>query len=755
MEHKARPNRWKRFEYWDERSLRLDRFAPDSYVDGFSAFNSPSDPAPSLKIKNGSIIEMDGKCVRDFDMIDTFIASHHIDIDVCEQAMQIKSPEFARKLVDINCSRSELTRLAKGMTPAKLVEILSCLSTVELTFAQTKLRARKTPANQAHITNAKDDPVQMAADAATASAMGFDEIETTMRVAQNAWSNAVACMVGAAITGNGTLFQCSFEEAEELKLGMAGLTSYTETVSVYGTEGSFIDGDDTPWSKAFLISAYNSRGIKARCTSGAGAELLMGFHNSHSMLYLEARCLCVLSGIGVQGVQNGGIDGAPVTASVTGGMREVLAENLLAALLDLECASGNDTRVSESEIRVGAKIMPHLMAGTDFITSGFGFIPAYVNSFNASLFNGEELEDFLVLQRDYECDGGIKNISEDEISLLRMQAVEALRSVYKFFDLGEISEDQGNSVVAAHGSKDTNTFSLKEVRDISNRIKNKSITLVDIIIALYKSEFKAIAKNLLFMLKQRLIGDYLQTSAIFRNGKVLSALNDPNDYMGPGTGYKVSPKRRDEISQIRDLTDKKEIFLYQKKYANIERRNYSLIEKGIAKVGTNKNEVVIGISPAFGIQIFRSTADHFGSEILRSILEGIAEKSCVARVVRIKHTADTSFLGLTAANLSGSGYSIGLQAKGTSVIHNKKRYPHNNIELFSQAPITTLKDYFNLGKNAASYVLGEDPPPVAVQYSGQALSSRYHVQTALIYAIETGLIVEAAKPQELEVVFHA
>ena len=78
-----------------------------------------------------------------------------------------------------------------------------------------------------------------------------------------------------------------------------------------------------------------------------------------------------------------------------------------------------------------------------------------------------------------------------------------------------------------------------------------------------------------------------------------------------------------------------------------------------------------------------------------------------------------------------------------------------NIELFSQAPITTLKDYFNLGKNAASYVLGEDPSPVAVQYSGQALSSRYHVQTALIYAIETGLIVDGAKPEELEVVFRA
>src|SRR3546814_7385454 len=98
----------------------------------------------------------------------------------------------------------------------------------------------------------------------------------------------------------------------------------------------------------------------------------MGFHERKSMLYLEARCLCVQRGMGVQGTQNGGIDGAPLTGSVPGGMWEILAENLLASVLDLECASGNDTRISASEIRVGAKIMPYLMAGTDFICSGFG-----------------------------------------------------------------------------------------------------------------------------------------------------------------------------------------------------------------------------------------------------------------------------------------------------------------------------------------------------------------------------------------------
>ena len=285
------------------------------------------------------------------------------------------SSEVARMLVDMNVPRSELVRLARGMTPAKLAEVVAQLSSLEIAFAYSKMRARKTPGNQAHVTNAKDDPLQMAADAATAVAFGFDEVETTMRVARNAWSNAVACAVGASVGRWGTLFQCSSEEAEELRIGMAGFTSYAETVSVYGTEKSFIDGDDTPWSKAFLAAAYASRGIKMRCTSGAGSELLMGFHEKKSLLYLEARCLCLQRAMGVQGTQNGGIDGAPITCTVPGGMRELMAENLIAVWLDLECASGNDARATESEIRVGAKILPFLIAGSDLICSGLRVDP--------------------------------------------------------------------------------------------------------------------------------------------------------------------------------------------------------------------------------------------------------------------------------------------------------------------------------------------------------------------------------------------
>lgn len=746
-----RVNRWRRFADWDERPLRLDKFAVEDAAAGFAAFSSPNDPKPGLEIAGGTVKSMDGIAAADFDMIDIFIANYHLDLEVAQEAMAIPSREIARMLVDMNVPRAKLVRLAHGMTPAKLAEVVAELSAIEIAFAYSKMRARHTPGNQGHVTNAKDDPLQLAADAATAVAFGFDEIETTMRVARNAWSNAVACAVGAAVGRWGTLFQCSSEEAEELQIGMAGFSSYAETVSVYGTERSFIDGDDTPWSKAFLSTAYASRGIKMRCTSGAGSELLMGFHESKSLLYLEARCLCLQRGMGVQGTQNGGIDGAPITCTVPGGMRELMAENLLAVWLDLECASGNDAAATESEIRVGAKILPYLIAGSDLICSGFGSILAYDNSFNPSLMNGEEMEDFLVLQRDFEADGGLTPVGETEVVELRAKAVQAIAAVLEELNLGNPTPDMMASVVAASGSEQTESYRPGEVSVISEAIKARGITVIDVIQALAKRGFREAAQNLLNMVKLRVSGDYLQTSAIVRDGHIISAVNDPNEYLGPGTGYRLSQQRRDEIVNIRDVLDRDEVLRSEGRYAKGETRLIQYRGMGPAEPGTDAKEVVIGISPAFGLKIFRTLAGHPLSAILQALTAGIRAKGGKPRIVRLHHTADTSFLGLSAARLAGSGVGIGIQAKGTAVIHQRDRLPHHNLELFSNAPITKLEHYRRLAENAAAYALGEAPEPVVVPTKGEAMGARFHAQVAFIYAIETELTRDGASPENVEI----
>jgi propanediol dehydratase large subunit len=744
-------NRWRRFSDWDERPLRLDKFAVEDAENGFAAFHSPHDPKPGIGIAGGRVVELDGVAEADFDMIDLFIARYHIDPSVAPEAMAIPSSEIARMIVDMHVPRTDLVRLAHGMTPAKLAEVVAELNAMEIAFAYSKMRARKTPGNQAHVTNAKDDPLQLAADAAIAVALGFDEIETTMRVSRNAWSNALACCVGAAVGRAGTLFQCSSEEAEELQIGMAGFTSYAETVSVYGTERAFIDGDDTPWSKAFLAAAYASRGIKMRCTSGAGSELLMGFHESKSLLYLEARCLCLQRGMGVQGTQNGGIDGAPVTATVPGGMRELMAENLLAVWLDLECASGNDARPTESEIRVGAKIMPYLIAGSDLICSGFGSILKYDNSFNPSLLNGEELEDYLVLQRDFEADGGLTPILEDRAIDLRRRALDAITAVLEELELGKPTLAMIASVLTASGSQETNSYTPRDVAVISEAIKARGISVVDVIKALHARGFAEEAENLLSLVKLRVSGDYLQTSAIIRDGRILSAVNDPNDYRGPGTGYRVSEARRQELNAIRDVLDRDTVLAEEAEFALRAAKDISFRATGAARAGTNSREVVIGVSPAFGVKFFRTLGGIPLADLLGEMVAGIESGGGTARIVRMRHTADTSFLGLSAARLSGSKIGIGIQAKGTAVIHQADRLPHNNLELFSNAPITTIEHYRMLGHNAAQHALGELPQPVVVPTRGEAMGARYHARVALIYAIETSLTSDGAAPEEIEV----
>ena len=738
---------WRRFDEWDARALRHDKFAAENPQAGFSTFHSPWDPEPSVRLENGRIVEIDGKPEAEFDIIDTFIATHFLDPEVTEEAMAMDSTDLARLLVDINVPRQRLERLARGMTPAKLASVVSAMSSLEITFAYAKMRQRRTPGNQAHVTNAKDDPLQLAADAATAVALGFDEIETTMRVASNSWANAMACAVGAAVGRGGVLFQCSIEEAEELQIGMAGFTSYAETVSVYGTEAAFVDGDDTPWSKAFLTAAYGSRGIKVRCTSGASAELLMGFHERKSVLYLEARCLCLQAAMGVQGTQNGGIDGAPLTVSMASGMRELMAENLIAVWLGLECASGNDTRVSESEIRVGAKITPYLLSGSDLLCSGFGSIKKYDNSFNPSLFNGEEIEDFLALQRDFEADGGLTPLDSSEAAQLRLRAIQAIAAVFDELGLAKVKPEWVSSVAAASGSLETETFSPGEVTKISNSIRKRKLTALDVVRALAKRGFQPEAENLMLMLRQRISGDYLQTSAILRDGKVISALNDPNNYRGPGTGYSMPPERWDKIRNVRDLQTIETVMQGQSPPDPTAKP--WLVQVGPAARGTDRNEIVIGLSPAFGVELTRTTAGHDLIDVVLALTDGIRDAGGVPRLVRVRHTADTSFLGLTAARLSGSGYGIGIQAKGTAVIHHADRLPHMNVELFSNSPVTTLEHYRAMGRNAALYARGEQPEPVLVPVDGQSLAARYHVSVAMLHAIETGLIDVDADPIEV------
>ena len=318
----------------------------------------------------------------------------------------------------------------------------------------TKMRARRTPSNQAHVTNRLDDPLLLAADAATAAAYGFRELETTVPVLADAPSNAVAVTIGSVMGSAGVLVQCSVEEAMELEMGIRGLVSYAETVSLYGTESVFVDGDDTPYSKAVLAAGYASRGVKMRVSSGAGSEVLMGGAERCSMLYLESRCVSLARAMGVQGVQNGGIDGASVAGSVPRGVREMMAENLMVMARNLEACTGNDALMSESDVRRTSRTLPILLAGSDYVCSGFGSIQRYDNMFGPSQWNAEDIDDWLAMQRDWGVDGGLRTADPAEVGRLRRRAAEACRDVYRWLGLADFTDEHVELAIDAVGSKD-------------------------------------------------------------------------------------------------------------------------------------------------------------------------------------------------------------------------------------------------------------------------------------------------------------
>jgi len=236
--------RSKRIEALDQRAVNKDGFIDEWPEMGFVAMSSPYDPKPSITIENGVITELDGKKRADFDFLDQFIADYTIRVDRAKESMALSSLEIARMIVDIQTPRKEILRIISGITPAKMVEIINHLNVVEMMMGMQKMRARKVPGNQAHITNLKDDPVQIAADAAEGALRGFSEEETTTGVARYAPFNAIALLIGSQVGRKGVLTQCAVEEATELELGIRGLTTYAETLSVYGTEKVFIDGDD-------------------------------------------------------------------------------------------------------------------------------------------------------------------------------------------------------------------------------------------------------------------------------------------------------------------------------------------------------------------------------------------------------------------------------------------------------------------------------------------------------------------------------
>jgi propanediol dehydratase large subunit len=251
------------------------------------------------------------------------------------------------------------------------------------------------------------------------------------------------------------------------------------------------------------------------------------------------------------------------------------------------------------------------------------------------------------------------------------------------------------------------------------------------------------------MARARVAGDYLQTAAIFdEEMNVLSKVTDPNDYQGPGTGYEATTARRTEMTGIRQQRSRQDLLEKQAVYAGHVR----LVEQGEAEPGVDPREVCVGVSPAFATKLWLTSSGLPVGEALRQILAGLEEESCVARLVRVRSTIDVGMIGLTAAKLAGSGIGVGLQAKGTALVHRRDLPPLASLELYSIAPLVTKEMYRALGTNAGRHAKGLRPVPVRNPYTEQAIEARYHAEVVAMVSVERDECMPGLRPVNLEVV---
>jgi propanediol dehydratase large subunit len=736
--------RSRRFASRDSRELHREQLVSPLPELGLVAAGGPNDPQPELVVENGAVVRMDGRGAPDFDVIDRFVVAHGLDLGVAAEAMALEDVALARMLVDVTVPRAELVRLARGLTPAKLARVIGLLDPVELMLALKKLRARRAPSNQAHVTNLKESPALLAADAAEAARRGFAEVETTVGVARYAPLNAIALLVGSQTGRPGVMTQCAVEEKRNLELAIRGLVTYAETLSVYGTEPVFVDGDDTPWSKAFLGAAYASRGVKVRFTSGTGSEALMGAAQGLSMLYLEARCLAAVRAAGSQGVQNGSISCVALVLSVPGGTRAILGENVLAAWLDLEVASGNVAIASHSEIRKTAKLMGQFLPGTDFVTSGYSVMPRHDNTFGGGNFDADDIDEWLTVQRDWQVDAGIEPVAEAEVVRVRERAARAVQAVFAELGLPPVSDEEVEAATTGYDSHAMPDRDRAADVEAADELLARGVSGLDITLALDRAGFGDVAEAVLAMQRQRVSADYLQTAAIIdSDGLVHSAVNDPNAYAGPGTGYRLEGERWALLQALPNVVDPLEL---AGEAPGAER---IVVEHGEALKGDDPADVVVAVGPAFGGAIRRTIADLGHRDVLQAICDGVREGGAAPRVVRVRRTADVAFIAHDGARLSGSGVALGLQSKGTAVIHRADLEPLDNLELFGMSPLYTLESYGAMGRNAAGYALGKRVGPVPTQLDNYA-RTKLIVRTTLLHARETQAVVAGAEPIELE-----
>jgi hypothetical protein len=389
--------------------------------------------------------------------------------------------------------------------------------------------------------------------------------------------------------------------------------------------------------------------------------------------------------------------------------------------------------------------MGQFLPGTDFVTSGYSAMPRYDNMFGGGNYDSDDLDEWLTVQRDWQVDAGIEPVDEAALLAVRERAARAVQAVHDAFGFPPITDEEVALAARCLDSRDLPDRDRAADVLAGDRVLAERISALDIARTLRDRGFEDVANALFDLQRQKVAADYLQTSAIIGpTGVVVSAVNDPNAYSGPGTGYRLEGDRWRLLQRLPHTIDARLVGATQGGEKVVE-------EADVARIEDKPDDVVIAVGPAFGDALCETITGLSHDAVLQALVEGVREQGASPRIVRVRRSSDVAFIGHDGARLAGSGIAIGIQSKGTALIHRADLEPLDNLELFGMAPSLTLESYRQIGRNAAGYALGKPVAPVPTVLDNFA-RAKLIVRTTLLHARETAEVERGAPPVELELV---
>jgi propanediol dehydratase large subunit len=373
-------------------------------------------------------------------------------------------------------------------------------------------------------------------------------------------------------------------------------------------------------------------------------------------------------------------------------------------------------------------------------------MPRYDNMFGGGNYDSDDFDDWLTIQRDWQVDAGIEPLDEAAALEVRERAARAIQSAFDVLGFPPITEEEVRLATTCVDSRDLPDRDRPADVAAADQMLAHGITALDVARALDERGFSDVAAAIFEMQRRRVAADYLQTSAIVTpDGDVAAAINDPNVYDGPGTGYRLDGERWKRLQRLPHVVDARLLG------ATASGEAAALETLGEASPGTRRDEVVVAVGPAYGGMLMETINGLAHADVVAGLVAGIEEGGAAARLVRVRRSSDVAFIGHDGARLSGSGVAVGVQSKGTALIHRSELEPLDNLELFGMAPSLTLESYRQIGRNAAAYALGRQVAPVPTVLDNFA-RAKLIVRTTLMHARETAEVVNRGTPLEVRLV---